>query len=179
MRWSSVLHFSLIFIFGLLLAGFQTSFWFQLFGGITPPLLWLVVFTYIIIYRTGLPALFQLMFLGLMLASFSGTSLKVFYLCLLAYYLVIYFIKSRIFWSGAGYFLLMCTVGAVSYHVIFSSVTILLERNRPEWLLVERLTQILLTPAFAFPIFWFLQGLDAMFFRRELKAEVTGGSAYE
>ena len=179
MSWSSILHFTLIFLFGLLLAGLQTSFWFQLFGSTTPPLLWLVVFTYIIIYRVGMSALLQLMFLGLMLAYFSGTSLKVFYICLLSYYFIIYFIKSRIFWNGAGYFLLMCAVGSVAYHVIFVAATILMDRSRPDSLWLERATQILFTPAFAFPIFWLMQRLDSMFFRRELKAEVTGGTAYE
>ncbi len=175
----STLHFTLIFIFGLLLAGIQTSFWFHLFGSTTPPLLWLVVFTYVIIYRTGVSSLFQLMFLALMLASFSGASVKVFYVCLVTYYLFIYFIKSRIFWNGAGYFLIMCSVGSVAYHIIFSGATIIMERTRPEWLLLERATQILLTPAFSFPIFWMMQRLDSLFFRRELKVDVTGGTAYE
>ena len=114
-----------------------------------------------------------------MLGSFSGTSVKVFYFCLLAYYLIIYFVKSRIFWSGAGYFLMMCAVGSVAYHVIFSVTTILMEHSRPEWLLVERATQVLLTPAFAYPIFWLMQKLDSIFFRQKIKAEVSGGTAYE
>ncbi len=179
MSWSLVLHFILISALGLLLAGFQTSFWFQMFGEVAPPLLWLVLFTYIIIYRTGMAALLQLVVLGMLLAYFSGVSLKVFYLCLLSYYCVIYFIKSRIFWSGAGYFLMMCSLGSIFYHVIFSVVTIMIERSRPEWLLVERATQILLTPAFAFPFFWLMQRLDSVFFYSELKAEVTGGTTYE
>ncbi len=179
MSWSSVLHFTLISTLGLFLAAFQTSFWFQMFGAVAPPLLWLVIFTYIIIYRTGLAALFQLVVLGMILAHFSGASFKVFYLCLLSYYSVIYFIKSRIFWSGAGYFLLMCSVGSVFYHLIFSFATIIIERSHPEWLLVERATQILLTPAFAFPLFSLMQKLDSKFFYSGLKAEVTGGNAYE
>ncbi len=179
MSWSLALHFILISVLGLLLAGFQTSFWFQMFGAVAPPLLWLVIFTYIIIYRTGMAALVQLVVLGLLLAYFSGSALKVFYFCLLSYYGLIYFIKSRIFWSGAGYFLLMCAVGSVFYHVIFSVATIMIERSRPEWLLVERATQILLTPAFAFPLFWLMQRLDSLFFFSELKAEVTGGTTYE
>jgi hypothetical protein len=179
LNWSAVFHFTLVYIFALLLAGFQTTFWYQVFGTITPPLLWLVVFTYIVIYRAGISALFQLVFLAMMLAAFSGTNVKVFYAGLLLYFLFIYFVKSRIFWSGAGYFLLMCTVGAVAYHVIFFTLTAVIDRSRPEWLLIERATQILLTPSFAFPIFWVMQGVDAIFFRRELKAEVTGGTAYD
>lgn len=179
MSWSSVLHFTLISMLGILLAGFQTSFWFQMFGAIAPPLLWLVMFTYIVIYRTGWAALLQLVVLGMLLAHFSGAALKVFYLCLLSYYCLIYFIKSRIFWSGAGYFLMMCAVGSVAYHLIFTVATIVIERSHPEWLLLERATQILLTPAFAFPLFWLMQRLDSLFFFSEIKAEVTGGTAYE
>ncbi len=114
MSWAATLHFVLIFILAGLLAGVQTSFWFQLFGSITPPLLWLVVFTYVALYRDGIGALFQLMLLGLMLAAFSGSSVKVFYLSVTLYFLVLHFIKGRIFWSGSGHFLLMCAIGAVS-----------------------------------------------------------------
>src|SRR5688572_24837556 len=112
MTWPAALHFSIIFIFSLFLAGFQTSFWFQIFGAVTPPLMWLVVLTYIALYREGVLAVFQVLILTMMLAAFSVTGLKVFYGTLMFYFIFIYILKSRIFWSGAGYFLMICSIGS-------------------------------------------------------------------
>jgi hypothetical protein len=178
MNWAAALHYTIVFLFALLLAGFQTSFWFHVFGGITPPLLWLVVFTYIALYRNGMSAVFQLMFLAIMLAAFSSIGLKVFYLGLLIYFVVIYLTKSRIFWSGPGYFLMICSMGSIAYHVIFYLLSMTVESTRAEPMVLERITQILLTPAFAFPVYWILNSVDGMFIRREIKTDF-GGSTYE
>lgn len=178
MSWSAALHFTIVFILALLMAGFQTSFWFQIFGALTPPLLWLIVFTYIILYREGVSAIFQLTFLALMLVAFSASSVKVFYSGLVLYFIFIYFLKSRVFWSGPGYFLIVCSVGAVAYHIIFYILSFSFENSRSDILILERLTQVLLTPAFSFPVYWILNAVDGLFVRRELKADI-GGSTYE
>lgn len=178
MSWSAVFHFGIIFIFALLLAGFQTTFWHQIFGAVQPPLLWLVVFTYLALYRSGMTALFQLTMLVLMLAAFTAISVKTFYVGLLIYFMVIYILKSRIFWSGPGYFLLVCSVGSVAFHLIFFVLALFLEKTAVDVMFLERLTQVLLTPAFAFPIYWIMVAVDDLFVKKELKADV-GASAYD
>lgn len=172
MSWSGLLHFFLIYLIALVMAGLQTTVWFQIFGSITAPLLWLVVFTYVALYREGFAAAFQLMVMALMLAAFSGISVKTFYLGLLIYFIVIYFVKSRVFWSGSGYFLMMVTLGAFTYHVIFYILSYIVEKNLADLLILERLTQILLTPSFAIPLYWLLTGVDGIFIKREIKTDL-------
>lgn len=176
--WSSALHVFLILLLALLLAGLQTSFWFHLFGAVTPPLLWLVVITYVAAYRDGMSAIYQLVFLALLLSAFTATSLKVFYLSLLIYCVFIHFFKSRIFWSGSGYFLMLCTMGSVAFHFIFYLLAVIVDKGRADLILIERVTQILLTPAFCLPIYWVLNFIDGLFHRREIKTE-TGSVTYD
>ncbi len=178
MSWRAALHFSVIFVLAALLAGFQTSFWFQVFGSVTPPLIWLVVFTYIAVYREGVSVVAQLMALTMMLAAFSVTGLKVFYGTLLIYYVFIHILKSRIFWSGPGYFLMICSIGSVAFHVIFYTLSSGIEDSVAEPLFVERFTQILLTPAFAFPVYWVMHFIDGLFTKKELEANF-GGTTYD
>lgn len=178
MSWTTALHFSVIFILAALLAGFQTSFWFQILGSVTPPLMWLVVFTYIAVYRDGVSVVAQLMALTMMLAAFSIASLKVFYGSLLIYYVFIHLLKSRIFWSGPGYFLMICSIGSVGFHIIFYTLATGMDNTASDPLLLERFTQILLTPAFAFPIYWLMHFIDKLFSKKELDTDF-GGTTYD
>ena len=161
-RWNALLNFLGLFIMLFLIAGFQTTFWYQIFGDVPPPLLWLNLVVFIILYRRPFPAILIAYTMGWLLMSFTGMPLKMMWFSLLFLFILVFMIKSRVFWSGSGYYTIMCAFSAVTYHLLYFLVSFVLEPNyaSPEFL--DRLVQIILTPSFAFPIYWVLTKLDKM-----------------
>ena len=49
-RWNATLNFLIFMAVLLLIAGFQTTFWFQIFGNVPAPLLWLNLIVYVTLY---------------------------------------------------------------------------------------------------------------------------------
>ncbi len=159
-RWTFLLNF-LIFMAALLaVAGFQTAFWFQLFGNVPAPLLWLNLIVYVTLYRKPFPAIFTIYAMGFVLLTFTAMPLKMMWISLLILFTLVYLIKSRVFWSGSGYYTIMCGFSAVAYHLIYFFSSMVLEKNPASFEIVDRLVQIVLTPSFAFPMYWILSKLD-------------------
>lgn len=172
-RWNLILNF-LILIAGLiLLAGMQTTFWFQLFGNVPSPLLWLNLVVYVALYRKPFPAIFTIYAMGFALLAFTSMPLKMMWINLLILFILVYGIKSRVFWTGSGYYTIMCAFSAVAYHVIYFLSSILIEKNPASFDLLERIVQIILTPSFAFPMYWVLLKIDKLS-QDELMPEARG-----
>lgn len=161
-HWSSILNFLALFAVLLLLAGFQTTFWFQLLGNVPAPLLWLNVIVYVMLYRKPFPAIFIVYAMGFVLLTFTVMPLKMMWLSLLILFTLVYGIKARVFWSGSGYYTMMCTFSAVAYHLIYFFGSMVMEKNPASFEVVDRLVQIILTPSFAFPIYWVLAKIDRL-----------------
>lgn len=159
-RWNALLNFLALFALLLLLAGFQTTFWFQLFGNVPAPLLWLNLVVYVILYRKPVPAIFTIYAMGFILLTFTAMPLKMMWFSLLILFTLVYGIKSRVFWSGSGYYTIMCTFSAVAYHLIYFTGSMVLEKNPASFEIVDRVVQIILTPSFAFPLYWLLAKVD-------------------
>jgi hypothetical protein len=160
--WSALFNFVGIFIVLFVIAGLQTTFWYQLFGNVPAPLLWLNLIIYLILYRKPLPAILTVYAAGLLLLSFTGMPLKMMWSTLMILFALVYAIKSRVFWSGSGYYTIMCAFSAIAYHIIYVLVSYLVESNPVSFEIVDRLVQIVLTPSFAFPLYWVLAKLDKM-----------------
>lgn len=161
-RWSSILNFLVLFAALLLLAGFQTTFWFQLFGNIPAPLLWLNLIVYVMLYRKPGPAIVIVYAMGFALLTFTVMPLKMMWLSLLILFTLVYGIKTRVFWSGSGYYTIMSTFSAVAYHLIYFFGSMVMEKNPASFEVVDRLVQIILTPFFAVPIYWALAKIDKL-----------------
>ena len=161
-RWNALLNFLGLFAMLFVIAGFQTTFWYQLFGEVPAPLLWLNLIVYIILYRRPFPAILIVYAMGLLLINFTGMPLKMMWISLLILFVLVFMIKSRVFWSGSGYYTIMCAFSAVTYHLIYLLVSFVLEPNPVSFDFLDRLVQIILTPSFAFPIYWVLAKLDKM-----------------
>lgn len=159
-RWNLLLNFLIFLAVLMAVGGIQTSFWFQLFGSVPAPLLWLNLVVYIILYRKPMPAILTIYAMGFILLSFTAMPLKMMWVSLLILFALVYGIKSRVFWSGSGYYTIMCTFSAVAYHLIFFFTSMALERNPASFEIVDRLVQIILTPSFAFPMYWLLAKID-------------------
>lgn len=159
-HWNKLLNFLLLLLLMTVLAGFQNTFWYQLFGTMPTPMLWLCVIVYVAVYRKLYPALFTIYILGLALMGFTAMPIKVLLVTLLTVYFVLYTIRSRVFWDGPIYYTMMCAVAAASYHVIYFFLSWMIEKNSAALNLWDRLIQIILTPAFGVPLFWLLTRID-------------------
>jgi hypothetical protein len=144
------------------LSGFQNTFWYQLFGSVPAPLLWLCLVVYVSLYRKLYPAVFTIYVMALALGGFTVMPIKMLLVCLLLVYLIMYSIRSRVFWEGPAYYTIMCTLAAFSYHVIYFFGSWILERNPAPVDFLDRLIQLALTPAFGIPMFWLLTKIDKM-----------------
>ncbi|MNJ94628.1 hypothetical protein D3C87_123300 [compost metagenome] len=172
-RWNLLTNSILFFVILILIAGFQTTFWFQLFGNVPAPLLWINLIVYVILYRKPFPALISIYALGFVLLAFTAMPLKMMWITLLLLFTLVYGIKSRVFWSGSGYYTIMCALSAVAYHLIYFVTSMVIERNPASFEIVDRLVQVILTPSFAFPMYWVLSKIDKLT-RDELVHEPGG-----
>jgi hypothetical protein len=159
-RWSSILNLLILFSLLFFLAGLQGTFWFELFNDVPPPLLWLNLIVYITLYRKPLPAILIVYAMGFAMLSFTLMPLKMMWLSLLVLFTSISLFKQRVFWSGPIYYSIMCALSVIGYHAIFFLLSNIVEKNPVGFELVDRITQILLTPLFAMPMYWGLTRIN-------------------
>lgn len=161
-RWSKVFNFVLLLIVLVFLAGFQSTFWYQLFGTVPAPMLWLCLIVYVILYRKLYGALFTVYIMSLVLMGFTVMPMKMLLMTLLLVFLILYSIRSRVFWEGPAYYTLMCCIAAFSYHSIYFFSSWLAERNSAPLEFWDRSLQLLLTPAFCIPMYWLITKIDKL-----------------
>lgn len=161
-RWNAVFNSCLLLGTLILTAGFQNTFWFQLFGNTPAPLLWVNLMVYVILYRKPFPAIVTIYIMGFVLLSFTAMPLKMMWISLAILFTLVYGIKSRVFWSGSGYYTIMCGFSAIAYHLIYFFISMAIEKNPVSFEIVDRLVQIILTPSFAFPMYWILAKIDKL-----------------
>lgn len=159
-RWNSILNFLILLVAALFLGAFQTTFWFQLFGGVPGPLLWLNLIVYVTLYRKPMPAILTIYAIGFALLTYSAMPLKMIWINSLIIFTLVYVIKTRVFWSGSGYYTIMCAFSSVAFQVCYFLTSLILEKNSTNLEFMDRLVQIILTPSFAFPMYWALSKLD-------------------
>jgi hypothetical protein len=159
-RWSQLFNFLIMVLLLIVLSAFQSTFWYQLFGTVPSPMLWLCLIVYVALYRKLYPAVFTISVMALALTGFTVMPIKMLLVCLLLVYLILYSIRSRVFWEGPAYYTIMCTLACFSYHVIYFGVSWLLERNPAPLGLLDRFIQVAFTPAFGLPMYWMLSKID-------------------
>lgn len=144
----------------LLAGGFETSFWPRFFSSAPGPMIWLNVMVYLALYRRPASGIFTIYLLSFSLIGFTLAPIKMLWFPLLIIYLFIHLIKSRVFWSGPGYFVLMSSLSTLIYQISYISASKFLEPNMATYSLMTRLLQILLTPVFAWPVYKLLHTID-------------------
>lgn len=173
LRLNQVL-FVIYFFFGIImLSGLQTTFWYQVFGSITPPLLWLYIIVHTILYYKQLTALFLVYSSSLIVAAFTAVPLKVLLITMLVLWAVITFVKNRIFWEGPWYFTLAVLGGSVLLQTTYLITAAILEIKSDSLYIGQRLLQVLLTTALAYPAFNLLQPVNH-FFREKFYSNNEG-----
>lgn len=172
-QWSKVINFLLLMMVLVFSAGFQSTFWYQLFGTVPAPMLWLCLMVYVTLYRKLYGALFTIYVMSLALMGFSAIPMKMLLVSLLLVYLLLYTIRSRVFWEGPAYYTIMCCLASFSYHVIYFFSSWVIERNSAPIDFLDRFVQLLLTPAFCVPLYWILTKIDKMTLE-EMSSETRG-----
>jgi len=172
-KWNKLINLMIMVLLMVILSGFQNTFWYQVFGTVPGPMLWLCLIVYISLYRKLYFAVFTVYVMALTLTGFTVLPIKMLLICLLLVYLIMYSIRSRVFWEGPAYYTIMCTLAAFSYHVIYFFGSLILEKNPAPLALLDRLIQVALTPAFGVPMFRLLTKIDKMTLE-ELSPEAGG-----
>jgi hypothetical protein len=141
-------------------ASFQTTFWFQVVGGIPAPLLWLNVVLYVILYRKTVEAILINYGLALVLAPFTSTSIGMLWSLMLVLSVITSFAKKRVFLPGMRYFVVSSLGITLVYQISSVLLSYLLDPNPSGWNLYSRFLEILFTPLCAAPTYWVLSFFD-------------------
>lgn len=164
----------LIFLLTVLLSGFQTTFWFQVFGNLPSPLLWLNLVLYLILYRKSLEAILTVYGIGLLLHPFTAMPLGFLWLHLLIAFAVMTFIKKRVFWTGSRYFFLASIGIGLTYQLSYFLISQWLEKNPASLNFFHRSFEIFFTALASIPMYALLAWVDQIT-QKEILPE--GGSA--
>ena len=150
----------LFFIAAIFLAGFQTTFWFQLFGGITPPMLWLNLVLYLILYRKPVEGILMTYAVVLIFSGFSAAPVGVLWLNLLVVFAIVSFVKVRIFWPGSRYFFLASLGISLCYEITMISLSHYTDMHPTTLQFGRRLIEVIFTPLTSIPIYVLLAWID-------------------
>lgn len=155
-------YLNLIFIvlLALILSGLQTTFWFQIFGSLPAPLLWLNLVLYLILYRKPFEAIMTIYFVALFLRPFTAMPLGVLWLTLLVIFAAMVFVKKRVFWPGTRYFA-MASIGiSITYHIAYFIISRWFETNPATFSFFHRFFEVVFTSLTSIPIFVILSTMD-------------------
>lgn len=153
-----MLHALGLLVLVALATGFQTSLWAQLFGTLPGPLIWILFFLYLALYRKPMEAV-GLSYLCAAQVYFFGWipfGLLIFNIIIL--YTLVYLVKERIFWPGHRYFITASFLTALLYQIIYLVNSWFFELVPiRDLMFFERLFQVIITPIFASPVYYILK----------------------
>lgn len=168
------LNLFLILLLTVLLSGFQTTFWFQVFGSLPSPLLWLNLVLYLILYRKSLEGILTVYGIGLLLNPFTAMPLGYIWFTLLIAFVVMTFVKKRVFWTGSRYFFMASIGVGLTYHLSYFLISRVLESNPAPLNFFHRSFEIVFTALASIPMYALLAWIDQVT-QKEILPE--GGSA--
>ncbi|HPI41235.1 MAG TPA: hypothetical protein PLJ21_10565 [Pseudobdellovibrionaceae bacterium] len=154
--------FLLMFIFIFFLT-IEKILWSTFFTSLQAPPLWLNFVVFIALFRPVGVGIFFTYFLGWILSFYTLAPLKLILFTMITVYGISLFIKTRLFMEGFFYFSVLSTIATINFHLSWLIFSYLFETQSAPLDLVYRLIQILLTPALAFPIYYFLIRFDRLF----------------
>lgn len=152
----------LVVVIALVLSGAQTTFWFQIFGSLPAPLMWLNLVLYLILYRKPIEAIMTIYLIGLFLRPFTAMPLGVLWLTLLILFLCMSFVKKRVFWPGSRYFLMASFGIAITYHISYFIISKWFETNPATFSFFHRFFEIVFTALTAIPLYIFFSAMDRL-----------------
>lgn len=168
------LNLFILLVLSLLLSGFQTTFWFQMFGHFPSPLLWLNLVLYLILYRRSEESIFLIYFIALIIKPFTAMPIGILWLTLLALHTATLFMKKRVFWPSTRYFLFASFGISLGYHITYIFISRWLDHNPTQINFFHRLLEIIFTTLSATPMYYLLTWMDR-WTQKETLPESSGG----
>lgn len=159
----TALNLSFMILFFLCICAVQSTLWYQIVGPIPPPLLWPLILFYILITRESFSAIMLCYFFTFIASRFSSAPLGVLFPVIGLISASVLVFRSRIFWRGSSYFFLVSFAGIFLYHFFSFIVSFILESNSAGFLALDRLTQIVLTFGFFYPMYKAMKWIDRTF----------------
>ncbi len=154
------LNLVLIILLTLFACGFQTTFWFQLFGNIPSPLLWLNLFIYLILYRKSIEGILTIYGLCLILSPFTAMPISVLWVNLFIVFLLTTYVKKIVFWPSSKYFVIASFGVTLTFHLVYLISSRWLEINPAPISFFHRLLEVIFTTLTAIPIYSLMVWLD-------------------
>ncbi len=157
-----IIRIGAIIIFFLNMTSLQTASWFSIFNYFPSPLFWFPIIIYISLYREDFEGIFLIYVLTFSLSTLTSSPIGVLFTLILGVWAVIKVIKERFFIPGIQYFLVTTALSCLVYQILQLLLSVFIEGGPflENLVLLERFTQILLTPLIALPIYYVLRWLD-------------------
>lgn len=149
-----------VILLSLVLSGLQTTFWFQIFGSLPAPLLWLNLVLYLILYRKPMEAILTIYLVGLFLRPFTAMPLGVLWLTCFVVFCLVGFVKKRVFWPGTRYFFVASIGISISYHIAYFFISRWFETNPATFSFFHRFFEVVFTALTSVPLFVTFSFLD-------------------
>jgi hypothetical protein len=153
-----ILHAVGLVLLIALATGFQTSFWAQLFGTLPGPLIWLLFFLYLALYRKPMEAIGLSYLCAAQVYFFGWIPFGLLLFNVIILYGIVYLVKERIFWPGPRYFMIASFLAVLIYQIIYIVNSWLFELLPiRDIMFFERIFQTIVTPIFASPVYYILK----------------------
>ncbi len=154
------LNLFLIGLVALILCGLQTTFWFQIFGGLPAPLFWLNLVLYLVLFRKHFESILTIYFVALILHSFTALPLGILLFSLLIIFGLVSFVKKRVFWPGSKYFFMASLGASVTFHLLCYFLSRWLDVNPTSFNFFQRFFEIVFTAISSVPLYWAFSWID-------------------
>ncbi len=158
-----ILNYLVFAIATCVLAGFQASLWYHVFGFFPAPYMWLAVLSYWALYRSITEAVIMSYLVSFAVVTMSGAPLDMAFGMNLAVLGVLYMLRDRVLWAGPNSFMLACGISAL----ILPLATFILSHIIEETAVVDFhfydwLMRPILTAAFSLPLFYLFSAIDRL-----------------
>jgi hypothetical protein len=156
-----LLNYLLFVVAAMVFSGFQSALWLQLFGWFPAPQLWLTILVFWVLYRELWESVLMMYLLAVVVSAFTAKPFAHLLVINLLICLTLVFIKRRVYWSGATFFMLAS--GAATVALFFSGhlVSWRYDRNpATEFAPLRWLFTILVTMLLSLPLHRILSWFD-------------------
>lgn len=173
--WNYILILALIFLF----AAFQSTFWFQIFGPVPAPLLWLNVILYLCLYRKPFEALILSYAIIYILRHFTAFPIGYLWLNILISGSILIYIKNRFFWPGPRYYFFASLGFTFLFHFVSLILSFSFEQRPMAVQFFLRLAEIIFTTSTSIPIIIMMTYLDRLTIQDHFKEQMGENSEVE
>jgi hypothetical protein len=167
-----------LFAFATLVLGtVKTSLWYQMFGYFPGPALWIPCLIYVALFRSTLESVFFSYIVAFVLSTMTAMPDGILMAVCLALSLSTQIFKERFFWAASSYFMMVCGLASLMFHVYHWALSfVFLENPIHSPQVSEWLIEALLTPLAApllFPIFRWFDRLTSRETSNEISTQVS------